>query len=204
MDIVIPHFDCTEQNYLEYILKSGVFQPLHKVTKPVRWSFNQLNMNFDYTEFYDYGIVKYILRGIEKYIPDVDNVYLLVNNIEQIPDYIDKTKVKIIFFRQFIPRQYVTPTDDIIRRSLNRMSKLLGHKISYIHNFIPLSSTYNSIKEVSITDIKGLDMNELADYDGLKITISKSTRCPLSQIERDINDKLNQLFPEKSKYENDR
>lgn len=55
------------------------------------------------TRYRSWNTVKYLLRGIESCMPWVHNVYLVVMSETQIPDYIDRSKVKIVYHQDFIP-----------------------------------------------------------------------------------------------------
>ena len=48
-----------------------------------------------------------MLRGISTYMPYIKNVFLLVSNIEQVPDYVDQSKVKIVLHKDFIPEEFI-------------------------------------------------------------------------------------------------
>ena len=90
MDIVIPFVDCSDKVWMMNAIKSGVF-----------------GNTFSFECFYNFDTIKYVLRGISKYIPYVENIFLVVSNKEQIPEYIDTSKVKIVLHEDFIPSQYL-------------------------------------------------------------------------------------------------
>lgn len=97
MDIILPFVDCSDKvwmkNYLTFMDS--------KENK------SYIQIQFCYTRFYNYDTVKYVLRGIDKFMPYVDNVFFVVSNIEQIPEYIDQSKVKIVLHKDFIPEKYL-------------------------------------------------------------------------------------------------
>lgn len=97
MDIVIPFVDCFEKVWMKNYL-SFINDEKNK---------NYMQIKFCYTQFYNYDSVKYVLRGIDKFIPYVDNVFFVVSNIEQIPEYIDQSKVKVVLHKDFIPEKYL-------------------------------------------------------------------------------------------------
>lgn len=57
--------------------------------------------------FRDYGYLKYHFRGIAKNLPWIDNVYLVVSNIEQVPEWINQDTVKVVLHGQIIPEKYL-------------------------------------------------------------------------------------------------
>lgn len=57
--------------------------------------------------FRDWGTLKYLLRGIEKNIKDVGNVYLAVARESQIPEWVDRGNLKIVLHSDFIPAEFL-------------------------------------------------------------------------------------------------
>ena len=53
--------------------------------------------------FRDWGTLKYLLRGIEKHMPFVDNVFLVVSHPSQVPEWVDKSSVKVVLHKDYIP-----------------------------------------------------------------------------------------------------
>lgn len=97
MDVVIPFVDCSDKVWMKNYLS---FMDSEK-------NKNFMQMQFCYTQFYNYDTVKYVLRGIDKFMPYVENVFFVVSNIEQIPEYIDQSKVKVVLHKDFIPETYL-------------------------------------------------------------------------------------------------
>lgn len=127
MDIVIPFVTCKDKVWMKNLMS---------FTKPYK-SFQ----DFQYTYFYDYGTLKYVLRGIDKFIPYVDNVFLVVSNIEQIPDYVDKSKVKIVLHKDFIPEEYLpTFQANTIEMFMYNIPGLGEEFLYFNDDMIPVSS----------------------------------------------------------------
>ena len=57
--------------------------------------------------FRDWETLKYIFRGIEKYMQWINNVYLVVACESQVPEWINTNKVKVIYHEQIIPYKYL-------------------------------------------------------------------------------------------------
>lgn len=55
--------------------------------------------------FRDWGTLRYLLRGIEAHMPFVGNVYLVVSRESQIPEWADKSRLKIVLHRDIIPAE---------------------------------------------------------------------------------------------------
>jgi len=49
----------------------------------------------------------YLFRGVEKYAPWINNIFLVVQSLSQVPSWIDQEKVKIILHEDFIPKEYL-------------------------------------------------------------------------------------------------
>ena len=95
IDYVIPYVDCSDINWLlaykEYV--SG----------PCDWSNNA-------TRFRDWETLRYQLRSIERYMPWIRNVYIVISISEnQIPQWLDtqNERVHIVWDWEIVPREYL-------------------------------------------------------------------------------------------------
>lgn len=57
--------------------------------------------------FRDYGTLKYLFRGIEKYLPWINKVHMIVMSDSQVPKWINRKNVNIIYHKDFIPEKYL-------------------------------------------------------------------------------------------------
>ena len=57
--------------------------------------------------FRDLGLLKYVFRSIDKNLNWIDRVVLILSSESQIPSWLDTSKVKIIYHRDFIPKKYL-------------------------------------------------------------------------------------------------
>ena len=55
--------------------------------------------------YFNHNLLKYLLRGIDKYMPWIHNVFIIVERESQIPFWLDKNKVKIIYHRDILPKE---------------------------------------------------------------------------------------------------
>lgn len=55
----------------------------------------------------DYGTLKYLIRSVDKNLPFVNNVFLVVQSFSQVPDWINTETVKIVLHEDFIPKEYL-------------------------------------------------------------------------------------------------
>ena len=93
IDLVVPYVDSTDPNWQKLFI--------------------QYNKDIDKTisgkeRFRGQGdFFRFFFRGIEKNIPWINNIYLLVQSKSQVPKWLDQTNVKIITHDQFIPKEYL-------------------------------------------------------------------------------------------------
>lgn len=57
--------------------------------------------------FRDWGTLRYLLRGIETHMPFVRNVYLVVSRESQVPEWADRSNLKIVLHRDIIPSEHL-------------------------------------------------------------------------------------------------
>lgn len=55
--------------------------------------------------FRDWGTMKYLFRGFEKHMPFIGNVFLVVSRESQVPEWIDRSVVKVIYHKDIIPSE---------------------------------------------------------------------------------------------------
>lgn len=124
MDIVISFVDCKDKVWMKSYLKT-----IHKC-----------NGIFPYHQFYNHNTIKYVLRGIDEFIPYVNNVFIVVSNIEQVPDYIDQSKVKIVLHKDFIPEEYLPLFNSTAIELFLHKIPGLGEEFVYFNDdMIPIS-----------------------------------------------------------------
>ena len=124
MDIVISFVDCKDKVWMKSYLRTI-------------YKFNGL---FPYHQFYNHNTIKYVLRGIDEFIPYVNNVFIVVSNIEQVPDYIDQSKVKIVLHKDFIPEKYLPLFNSTAIELFLHKIPGLGEEFVYFNDdMIPIS-----------------------------------------------------------------
>ena len=66
-----------------------------------------LSLPMEPSRFRDWGTLPYLFRGIDKYMPFIENIFLVVSTESQVPSWIDREKVKIVLHRDIIPEEYL-------------------------------------------------------------------------------------------------
>ena len=57
--------------------------------------------------FRDWGTLPYLLRGIERHMPFVENVFLVVARESQVPSWVDRSRVNIVLHSEIIPERFL-------------------------------------------------------------------------------------------------
>ena len=87
----------------------------------------------------DYGTLKYLLRGIEKHMPFVRNVYLVVSRESQVPDWIDPAQVHIVYHRDIMPASALpTFNSTAIEMFIHRIPDLDEQYLYFNDDMFPL------------------------------------------------------------------
>lgn len=83
--------------------------------------------------------LKYLFRGLDRYMSWINNVYLVVSNHEQVPPFINKEYVKIILHKDIIPEEYLpTFNSTTIEMFLCRIPNLSEHFIYFNDDMFPM------------------------------------------------------------------
>ena len=91
VDLLITYVDGSDESWkkslVDYTIRSDV--PPDTALNPRRYR--------------DLGTLKYIFRGVEKFMPFVDRVNLIVASESQIPKWLNTENVRVILHKEFIP-----------------------------------------------------------------------------------------------------
>lgn len=138
MDAVISFVDSSEEVWMKNMLAG--FTSEDHTTNSVLSTFTNKGSMIRYNFFYDYGTLRYVLRGIDKYMPYVKNIFLLVSNIEQVPDYIDTSRVIPVLHKDFIPEKFLpTYNSTTIEMFMNRVPGLDDEFVYFNDDMIPVN-----------------------------------------------------------------
>lgn len=96
VDFILPYVDNTKeiwrQNYIKFCQDNNRFDILHRI---------------DTERYDDFGLLKYIFKGVDKFMPWIRKVHLIVQDETQVPDWLDKTKINVVIHNDFIPQEYL-------------------------------------------------------------------------------------------------
>ncbi len=89
--------------------------------------------------FRDWGTLKYLLRGIEKNMPFVENVFLLVSRESQVPGWVDRKALHVVLHEDIIPEKYLpTFNSTTIEMFLHRIQGLAEEYIYFNDDIFPV------------------------------------------------------------------
>ena len=84
MDVVITYVDGNDPMWQEDYRKAAGAETITK-------------------RYRDMGTLRYLFRGLEKYMPEVENVFLLVSRDSQVPSWINRGRVTVVTHADIIP-----------------------------------------------------------------------------------------------------
>lgn len=118
IDLVVPYVDNTDPSWQKLFNKYN-----NTVIKNTQTT---ADMRFRSQD----NFFRYFFRSIEKNMPWISNIYLLVMGKSQVPSWLDTTKVRIITHDQFIPKEYLpTFNSSVIELFLHNIPGLSEHFI---------------------------------------------------------------------------
>ena len=82
----------------------------------------------------DWGTLRYLLRGIEKHIPSIDKVFLLVSGESQVPDWIDRSAVNVVLHKDIIPEQFLPTFNSTTIEMFMHLIPGLGEEFLYFND----------------------------------------------------------------------
>ena len=119
----------------------------------------QYNVVLNSKRYRSWNIFQYWFRGIEKFMPWIRTIHLVVSNIEQVPDWIDQNKVHVVLHKDIIPEQLLpTFNSTTIEMYLHNIPNLAEH-------FIYSNDDMLAINQLCIEDFfkNGLPIYELVE-----------------------------------------
>ena len=111
------------------------------------------NIKINSRRYFNYNLLRYLLRGIDKFMPWIRNVYIIVERKSQIPYWLDTDKVKVIYHKDIIPEELL-PTYNSCNIEM------------FLHN-IPGLSEYFIYGNDDMFPINNLEKSDFFDENGL-------------------------------------
>ena len=90
-------------------------------------------------QYRDWGTLRYLLRGIERHLPFVRNVYLVVSGESQVPEWADREQLKTVLHSDIIPERFLPVfSSSAIEMFLHRIPGLDEEFLYLNDDFFPL------------------------------------------------------------------
>lgn len=122
---------------------------------------------------------KYQLRGIEKFMPWVNNIYLIVQSPSQIPAFINQDEVKIIYHEDFIPSEFLptfnsnTIESFLPKLNLKELGFIYANDDTYIFNETSIDDFFDEITMPKNSLVFHRPCKNIDDFHRLNFHISK-------------------------------
>ena len=93
--------------------------------------------------FRDWGTLPFLLRGIERHLPFVENVFLVVSRESQVPDWVDRNRLRVVLHADIIPAAYLpTFTSTTIELFLHRIPGLSERFLYFNDDVFPVMDAF--------------------------------------------------------------
>lgn len=172
IDFVFPYVDCSDP----------IWQESYKEERRK----NDLPTEISQVRFRQWDNLKYLFRGIEKFAPWIGNVYMIVSNKEQVPDWVNTNEVKIVLHSDIIPEQFLPTFNSCTIEMFIGNIKGLSERFIYSNDDMfflrPMKEEdffINAVPKLSAKTDKGLKtmfkrvewkcLRMIADYFGTKL-----------------------------------
>ena len=122
VDYVIPYVNCDDQSWIDLYSRT-------------------VGAEFPKSRYRDNGTLKYQLRGIEKNMPWINRVYLIVQSKSQIPHWLNvqNPRLRIVTHDEFIPREYLPAfKSSLIELHIHRIDDLSENFILSNDDMVPI------------------------------------------------------------------
>ena len=111
------------------------------------------------SRYRSWDIFKYWFRGVEKHMPFIQTVHLVVSNVEQVPKWLDQSKVHVVLHKDILPQQLLpTFNSTTIEMYLHKIDGLSEHFIYSNDDMMPM----NSMQAEDFFTDEGLPIYELS------------------------------------------
>lgn len=100
---------------------------------------NKMPICSNSARYRDWGFIRYVLRGVATHMPWINNCYMVVERLSQVPEWVNRDTVKIITHDQIIPHTYLpTYNSTVIELFLYRIPGLSEQFIYANDDMIPI------------------------------------------------------------------
>lgn len=87
----------------------------------------------------DWGTLPFLLRGIQRHMPFIDRVFLVVSRESQVPEWVDRSRLRVVLHADIIPPSYLpTFNSTVIEMFLHRIPGLSARYLYFNDDFFPV------------------------------------------------------------------
>ena len=116
MDLVIPYVNCADTEW----------QKVYQAT-------NNATAN-NSVRFRSWGTLKYLFRSVDKYLPFIDRIVLIVAQPSQVPVWLNQKTVKVVYHKDFIPKEFLPTFNSCTIESFLYNIPDLSDKFIYVND----------------------------------------------------------------------
>ena len=128
IDIVVPYVDFQDENWIKTAKENGI-------------NYSEENRFRGQGDFF-----KYFFRGVAKNLSWVNNIFLLVQSESQVPTWLNKSTVKVVLHKDFIPEQFLPVYNSCT------IEMFLGNIKELNEKFLYFNDDMYAIKELNPSD----------------------------------------------------
>ena len=82
----------------------------------------------------DWGTLKYLLRGLQKHMPFIEKVFLLVSSESQVPSWMDCSNVRVVLHSEIIPERFLPTFNSTTIEMFLHLIPDLGEEFLYFND----------------------------------------------------------------------
>lgn len=86
--------------------------------------------------FRSWGTLKYLFRGVERYMPFIRQIVLIVARPSQVPVWVNKDTVRVVYHEDFIPKQFLPTFNSCVIESYMWNIPGLADRVIYVNDDI--------------------------------------------------------------------
>lgn len=145
IDVIIPYVNSSDTQWLrDYVRATHTHNP-----SPVRYR--------------SWGTLKYLFRGIDNYMPFVRNIILILARPSQLPFWVNRDNVRIIYHKDFIPEKFLPTFNSCTIESFLWNIPDLSDRIIYFNDdMFPINPL--SEQDFFTGDVPNIKFTDVAPY----------------------------------------
>lgn len=108
--------------------------------------------------------LKYLLRSVDENLPFINQVFLVVQNASEVPNYVDTSKVHVVTHSEFIPAEYLPTFNSVMIESF------FGNIEGLSEHFLYMCDDFFILNELSKSDFYTSDDKAISYWQHEAIT----------------------------------